>query len=82
MDREELQRAVQKVTQRLHHPVPQQLEILLQKLHPPTSSIQKIALPTMEGLQMVAVDSIIKTRPGTSKNSPPERRLKIHPDAV
>ena len=59
VDREELQRAVQKVTQRLHHPLPQQLEILLQKLHQPTSSIQKIAIPTIEGLQMIAVDSII-----------------------
>src|SRR5688572_1474776 len=59
VDREELQRAVQKATQRLHHPLPQQLEILLQKLHQPASSIQKIALPTMEGLQMIAVNSII-----------------------
>jgi two-component system LytT family response regulator len=59
IDREELQRAVQKVTQRLHYPLPQQLEILLQKHHQPASSIQKIALPTMEGLHMVAVDSII-----------------------
>ncbi|MGK2864810.1 MAG: LytR/AlgR family response regulator transcription factor [Chitinophagaceae bacterium] len=59
IDREELQRAVQKVTQRLHYPLPQQLEILLHKLHQPVSSIQRIALPTMEGLLMVAVNSII-----------------------
>ena len=59
VDREELQRAVQKVTERLHHPLPQQLEILLQKLQQPASTIQKIALPTMEGLQMIAVNSII-----------------------
>ena len=59
VDREELQRAVQKVAERLHLPLPQQLEILLQKLHQPTSSIQKIALPTMAGLHMVAVNSII-----------------------
>ena len=58
VDREELQRAVQKVTQRLHYPLPQQLDILLHRLHQP-SSIQKIALPTMEGLQMIALDSII-----------------------
>ena len=57
--REELQRAVEKVAQRLQFPLPQQLEILLQKLHQPASSIQKIALPTMEGLQMIAVSSII-----------------------
>ncbi len=59
IDREELQRAVQKVTDRLHHPLPQQMEILLQKIRQPVSSIQKIALPTMEGLQMIPVDSII-----------------------
>lgn len=59
VDRDELQRAVQKVAERLHQPLPEQLEILLQKLHQPTSSIQKIALPTMEGLQMIAIDSII-----------------------
>ncbi|HTE26448.1 LytR/AlgR family response regulator transcription factor [Flavitalea sp.] len=59
VDREELQRAVQKITQRLHYPLPQQLEILLQKIHQPASFIQKIALPTMEGLQMIDVNSII-----------------------
>ena len=59
VDRQELQNAVQKVTQRLHHPLPQQLEILLEKLHKPASVIQKIALPTMDGLQMVSITSII-----------------------
>lgn len=59
IDREELQRAVQKVTQRLRYPIPQQLEILLQKFHQSSSSLLKIAFPTMEGLQMIAVDSII-----------------------
>ena len=59
VDREELQRAVEKVIQRLQHPLPQQLEILIQKLNQPASSIQKIALPSMEGLQMIAVNSII-----------------------
>jgi two-component system LytT family response regulator len=60
IDREELQKAVQKVIQHLHKPLPQQLEILLQKINHPTSVIQKIALPTMEGLQMIATDSIIR----------------------
>ncbi len=59
IDREELQRAVQKVLQRLQSPLPQQMEILLQKIHQPSSPVQKIALPTMEGLQMVALNSII-----------------------
>ena len=59
IDREELQEAVQKVIQRLQAPLPQQLEILMQKIHHPVGSINKIALPTMEGLQMIPIDSII-----------------------
>ena len=59
IDRDDLQKAVQKVIQRLHYPAPQQLEILLHKLQHSASSVQKIALPTMEGLQMVGVSSII-----------------------
>ena len=59
IDREELQKAVQKVSQRLAHPVSQQIEILLKKIHQPATAINKIALPTMEGLQMVPLDSII-----------------------
>ena len=59
IDREELQKAVQKIALRQHPPMPQQLEILLQKLHQPVTPILKIAMPTMEGLQMVSVESII-----------------------
>lgn len=59
VDREELQKAVQKVMQKQNQQLPQQLELLLQKINKPTTGIQKIALPTMEGLQMVAIDSII-----------------------
>jgi len=59
IDREELQKAVQKVVQRLAHPLSQQIEILLKKLHHPAATMSKIALPTMEGLQMVPLDSII-----------------------
>ena len=59
VDREELQAAVQKAIQKLGQTLPQQLNILLQKLNGTQSSNQKIALPAMEGLQMVPVDSII-----------------------
>ena len=58
VDREELQAAVKKAAQRMKAPVPQQLEILLQQLQHPTANT-RIALPTMEGLQLVPVDSII-----------------------
>src|SRR5215469_17484150 len=53
VDHEELKKAVQKVNQHLQHPLPQQLEILLQKIHSQSPMITKVALPTMEGLQMI-----------------------------
>lgn len=59
IDREDLQKAVQKVIQRSQKPLAQQLEILLQKINHPATVINKIAMPTMEGLQMIPVDSII-----------------------
>jgi two-component system LytT family response regulator len=59
IDREELKKAIEKVNDRIQIPVPQQLEILLQKFKQPSKPVNKIALPTMEGLQMIPVDSII-----------------------
>lgn len=59
VDREELQKAVQKVIRRSQRTIDKQVEILMQKLHQPAKQISKIALPTMEGLQMIPVDSII-----------------------
>src|ERR1700741_4790692 len=59
IDRDELQKAVQKVVNRMKYPLPQQIEILLQKLNHPTAPINKIAIPTMEGLQMIFVESVV-----------------------
>ena len=59
IDREELKRAVEKVKDRFQIPVPQQLELLLQKLKQPSNPVNKIALPTMEGLQMIPIETII-----------------------
>lgn len=59
IDREEMQKAVQKAAQHNLHPLPQQLDMLLQKLKNPTIPINKIAIPTMEGFQLVAAESII-----------------------
>ena len=59
IDREELQKAVQKVVSNITHQLPQQFEILLQKLHHPSIAVNKIAIPTMEGLQMIFVESVI-----------------------
>jgi two-component system LytT family response regulator len=59
VDREELQTAVQKVLQNAKQSLPQQIEILLQKLSHPTIPVNKIAIPTMEGLQLLFVENII-----------------------
>jgi two-component system LytT family response regulator len=59
IDENELNQAVQKVIRRSKKPMEEQLEILLQKVHQPKTPINKIALPTMEGFQMIKIDSII-----------------------
>jgi two-component system LytT family response regulator len=58
VDREELKKAVQKAEERMEIPIPQQLQLLLQKLKP-SQPINKIALPTIDGLQMIPIDSIV-----------------------
>ena len=59
VDREELQSAVQKVKQHQHSHKTQQIEMLLHKLSNPATPMLRIALPTMEGLQLVQIDSVI-----------------------
>src|SRR6188508_2524774 len=49
VDREELQKSVQKVLNKKQNQLPQQLEILLQKINHTNNAVQRIALPTMEG---------------------------------
>src|SRR5579871_3475161 len=57
IDREELIQSLQKVG--LRFPLPQQIDMLFQRLQAPAHAFNKIAIPTMEGLQMVPVSSII-----------------------
>jgi two-component system LytT family response regulator len=59
IDREELIQAVAKVSKSLQSPTEIQLELLLQRFNTAKNPIRKIALPTMEGLQMVEIESII-----------------------
>ena len=59
IDWEELKKAVQKAINSTKRPLPQQIEVLFQKLNHPTIAVNKIAIPTMEGLQMVLVETII-----------------------
>ena len=55
VDREELQKSIQKV----HSNISQQLEILLQKVNQPAVPVKRVALPTMQGLELVEINSII-----------------------
>ena len=59
IDREELIQSVDRVSKLLRNPTELQLEMLLQKMNGHRNPINKIALPTMEGLQMIEIDSII-----------------------
>jgi two-component system LytT family response regulator len=59
VDREELQIAVQKAIHISHETFSQQIEMLVHKLQSPFSIINKIAIPTMEGLRMIPVNSIV-----------------------
>lgn len=59
VDQDELRKAVQKAVNSSEHVSPQQIKVLLQKLNHPTIAVNKIAIPTMEGLQMIFVESII-----------------------
>jgi two-component system LytT family response regulator len=59
VDRDELQIAVQKAIHKSHETFPQQMEMLLHKLQHPSAPVNKIAIPTLEGLRMIAIDSII-----------------------
>jgi len=59
IDHDELEAAVHKVSGRHQPPSARQLELLIHRLHFPAAQINKVAFPTLEGLQMVTVDSII-----------------------
>src|ERR1051326_4195445 len=59
VDREELEKAIKKVSKKLNPDISQQLEIMLQKINQPSVQVQRIALPTMQGLEFVPVESIV-----------------------
>jgi two-component system LytT family response regulator len=59
INRDELKAAVEKVISRMQAPLPEQLKIILEKMQHPVGSSNRIALPTIEGLQLLAIESII-----------------------
>lgn len=59
IDRRELVLAVEKVKAASYTTNLQQLELLLQKVQHPSKPVHKIALPSIEGLEMVPVENIL-----------------------
>jgi two-component system LytT family response regulator len=59
VDKEELQVAVRRASERSTPMLTQQLELLVQKISRPAQKANRVALPTMEGLNIIPVDSII-----------------------
>jgi two-component system, LytTR family, response regulator len=59
IDKDELKKAVAKISQKTEHNLNEQLEILLEKLDNKPVSLQKIALPTLEGFEMVPIENIL-----------------------
>jgi two-component system LytT family response regulator len=59
VDKDELMKAVAKVNQKTGHNLTQQLDILLEKLGTKQVSLQKIALPTLDGFELVPLDNIL-----------------------
>jgi two-component system LytT family response regulator len=73
VDSQEPRNAIKKVVQQSYRIRAQQLEILLGKLNQPAASVKRIAMPTMEGLQLIAIDSILTC---TSKSNYTTLHLK------
>lgn len=59
IDKNELMRAVNKVAIGSSLQIKRQLEILLDKIRHPENTVSKIALPTMDGLEILSVDQIV-----------------------
>lgn len=56
----ELIAAVQKVQMQKHRPAPEQFEMLMNEIKNKNSGFNKIAIPTLEGFELIPVDQIMR----------------------
>ena len=56
----ELMNAVKKVQERLHLPLAEQFQILLKQVQNKDHSFQKVAIPTLEGFELIPANLIIR----------------------
>lgn len=59
IDKDELKKAMAKLQHKIKHNLTDQLYILLQKMGNKQAPLQKIALPTFEGFELVSIDNIL-----------------------
>jgi len=59
IDKEDLKKAVNKVQKRDQHNLKDQLQVLFNRLENKPKGLQKIALPTLEGFELVLLNDII-----------------------
>jgi two-component system LytT family response regulator len=59
VDKDELKKAVAKISAKKAHSMTQQFDILLEKLGNKQTTLQKIALPTQDGFELLPVHNII-----------------------
>ena len=60
VDPKELVAAVHKITKQKHPPSNEQLEMLMSQLQHKESKFTKIAVPTLEGFELIPVDDIVR----------------------
>jgi two-component system LytT family response regulator len=60
IDKDDLKKAVAKLSRKTGHILTQQLDILLSKLENKGVNLQKIALPTLDGFELVPVANILR----------------------
>lgn len=59
IDRHELISAIKKVKEQHHSPMAEQFQILLKHIQGKTTGLNKIAVPTSEGFELIPVDDIV-----------------------
>jgi two-component system LytT family response regulator len=59
IDPKELTSAIEKVRERYHNPIAEQFQILLKQIKGKNTGLNKIAVPTSEGFELIPVDDVI-----------------------
>jgi len=59
IDQEELRSAVKKVKEQHQYPIAEQFQILLKHIHGKNTGLNKIAVPTLDGFELIPIEDVI-----------------------